>query len=82
MDRGAWWATVHRVSKTQTVLKRLRMRACVCTDLSPLSFIQSPLSCFLWQIHFLHVSFLTIIFLKKNEYIFVKKFIYAVFVEG
>ena len=23
MDRGAWWATVHRVSKTQTRLKRL-----------------------------------------------------------
>jgi len=23
MDRGAWWATVHRVSKTQTWLKRL-----------------------------------------------------------
>ena len=23
MDRGAWWATVHRVSKSQTRLKRL-----------------------------------------------------------
>ena len=23
MDRGAWWATVHRVSKSQTGLKRL-----------------------------------------------------------
>ena len=23
LDRGAWWATVHRVSKTQTRLKRL-----------------------------------------------------------
>jgi len=21
MDRGAWWATVHRVSKSQTLLK-------------------------------------------------------------
>ena len=25
MDRGGWWATVHRVAKSQTVLKRLRM---------------------------------------------------------
>ncbi|XP_055269115.1 mixed lineage kinase domain-like protein isoform X2 [Moschus berezovskii] len=24
MDRGAWWATVHRVTKSQTQLKRLR----------------------------------------------------------
>ena len=23
MDRGAWWATVHRVTKNQTHLKRL-----------------------------------------------------------
>ena len=23
MDRGAWWATVHRVAKSQTGLKRL-----------------------------------------------------------
>ena len=23
MDRGAWWATVHRVTKGQTQLKRL-----------------------------------------------------------
>ena len=25
MDRGAWWVTVHRVSKNQTRLKRLSM---------------------------------------------------------
>ena len=23
MDRGAWWATVHRITKSQTRLKRL-----------------------------------------------------------
>ena len=23
MDRGAWWATVHRITKSQTQLKRL-----------------------------------------------------------
>ena len=28
MDRGAWWATVHRVTKSQTQLKQLSMHAC------------------------------------------------------
>ena len=28
MDRGAWWATVHRVAKRGTRLKRLSMHAC------------------------------------------------------
>ena len=27
MDRGAWWATVHRVTKSQTQLKRLSTHA-------------------------------------------------------
>ena len=27
MDRGAWWATVHRVAKSQTQLKRLSPHA-------------------------------------------------------
>ena len=27
MDRGAWWAAVHRVAKSQTQLKRLSMHA-------------------------------------------------------
>ena len=26
MDRGAWWATVHRVAKSQKQLKRLSMQ--------------------------------------------------------
>ena len=26
-DRGAWWATVHRVAKSQTQLKRLSMQS-------------------------------------------------------
>ena len=29
MDRGAWWATVHRVAKSQTQLKRHSMHAVV-----------------------------------------------------
>ena len=28
MDRGAWWAAVHRVTQSQTRLKRLSMHAC------------------------------------------------------
>ena len=27
MDRGAWWATVHRVANSQTQLKRLSTQA-------------------------------------------------------
>ena len=29
VDRGAWWAAVHRVTQSQTRLKRLSMHACV-----------------------------------------------------
>ena len=28
MDRGAWWATVHRVTKSRTQLKRLGTHIC------------------------------------------------------
>ena len=28
MDTGAWWATVHRVAKSQTLLKQLSVPAC------------------------------------------------------
>ena len=34
MDRGAWWATVHGVTKSQTRLKRLSMHAHVEAVLS------------------------------------------------
>ena len=27
VDRGAWWATVHRVAKSQTQLKQINMHA-------------------------------------------------------
>ena len=30
MDRGAWWAIVHRVTSSQTQLKRLGLRAYIC----------------------------------------------------
>ena len=29
MDRGAWWATVHRVAQSQTRLKQLSMHTCM-----------------------------------------------------
>ena len=29
MDRGAWWAAVHRVAWSRTLLKRLSMHACI-----------------------------------------------------
>ena len=29
MDRGAWWAAVHRVAKSQTRLKQLSMYTCI-----------------------------------------------------
>ena len=29
MDRGAWWAAVHRVAQSRTQLKRLSMHACI-----------------------------------------------------
>ena len=29
VDRGAWWAAVHRVAKSRTRLKRLSMHACI-----------------------------------------------------
>ena len=28
MDKGAWWAAVHRVAQSQTRLKRFGMHAC------------------------------------------------------
>ena len=28
MDRGAWWASVHRVTKSQTELKQISMHTC------------------------------------------------------
>ena len=34
MDRGAWWATVHRVTKSRTWLKWLSVHACRHTHIS------------------------------------------------
>ena len=34
VDRGAWWAAVHRVAQSQTRLKRLGMHACVGEEMA------------------------------------------------
>ena len=34
MDRGAWWVTVHRVTKSQKQLKRLNMDTCTYLGLT------------------------------------------------
>ena len=49
MDTGAWWATVHGVTRSRTQLKRLSRHAPsvqVCLLLSCLDATQSRLSCF------------------------------------
>ena len=33
MDRGAWWAMIHRVAKSQTGLKRLSTHPHIDTEL-------------------------------------------------
>ena len=35
MVRGAWWATVHGVTKSQTRLKQFSMHACMCPPPPP-----------------------------------------------
>ena len=34
MDRGAWWATVHRVTKSQIRLKQRSMHSCMCIHMA------------------------------------------------
>ena len=35
MDRGAWWATVHRFTKSLTRLKRLSTHTCILSKEAP-----------------------------------------------
>ena len=41
MVRGAWWATVHRITKSQTRLKRLNKQACTIPSLCTPQFLPS-----------------------------------------
>ena len=42
MNRGAWWATVHRVAKSWTQLKRLTMQAILKPRSSPVGASITP----------------------------------------
>ena len=44
MDRGTWWATVHRITKSWTRLKRLIMHACILTYLPLCQFSKTIFS--------------------------------------
>ena len=38
MDRGAWWAAVHRVAQSRSQLKRLSMHSCI-DSIKAISFL-------------------------------------------
>ena len=52
MDRGAWWATVHRVTKSQIGLKWLGTHACklIRTQWDLLYFSSLKISLFMWNV--------------------------------
>ena len=47
MDRGAWWAIVHRVAKSRTQLKRLNNGACTWLLGRHFSFVHLTSECLL-----------------------------------
>ena len=40
MDRGAWWATVHRIAKSQTQLKQLSKHTCCIPETNIMLYIK------------------------------------------
>ena len=50
MDRGAWWATVHRVTKSQTQPSNIHFYFSECLSFQPRSFLRGPFPdiCWLW----------------------------------
>ena len=57
LDRGAWWAIVHRVAKSPTWLKWLSMHACTYTSLHPTWLSMYPISIkFLFMMIWSHYS--------------------------
>ena len=44
MDRGAWWATVHRVAKSPKRLKRLSMHVCSIHQMKNFSSVLKDVS--------------------------------------
>ena len=53
MDRGAWWATVHGVTKSQTRLKRLSTQHVLCVLLNALYINLIPTTA-LWKRYYYH----------------------------
>ena len=49
MDREAWWATVHRVTRSRTWLKPLSTHACTQAPLGVVGVDQEEPSCVLWS---------------------------------
>ena len=45
MDRGAWWAIVHKVAKSRTLVKQLSMRVCYIFFVPVLLHYCAMLSC-------------------------------------
>ena len=43
MDRRTWWATVHRVTKSQKCLKQLNIHACKITSKPECIYLELPL---------------------------------------
>ena len=60
MDRGAWWATVHRVAKSQTQLKRLHanMHFFVCFFLNICILLKYSFRCTArWSVTHVHIYY-------------------------
>ena len=61
-DRGAWWAMVHRVTKSQTWLKRLSTRACTAiVGVVFFSIISSHYCLCNYRLLIFYVNFISII---------------------
>ena len=56
MDRGAWWATVHGVTKSQTQLKQLSMQTCVSLVNLPNNPMITPSLPNLWSAYYLSLE--------------------------
>ena len=68
LDRGAWWATVHRVEESQTQLKRLSMHTrMLCTFLPTAGFFEILLLKLKWINYYFTYYGLIINYHKLNS---------------
>ena len=69
MNRGTWWATAHKISKSQTCLKRLSMtqeEPYISGIIQYLSFCDQLISLSIMSLRFIHIAY-RILFLFKAE---------------